>query len=43
MKYDIHWIWNPRHWAFHRRVRFNSGCPYESIRFGPLSTRKFLK
>jgi hypothetical protein len=43
MKYDIHWIWNPKHWAVHyRQVRFNSGNPYESYRFGPLFIRKFL-
>ena len=40
---DVNWIWNPKHWAFHKNTRFNNGNPYVSYRFGPMFIRKFLK
>lgn len=42
-KWDIHFIWNPRYWVFHKITRFNSGNPYDSYRFGPIFIRKYLK
>ena len=41
--YTIDWIWDIKYWAVHKIVRFNSGNPYTSYRFGPLFIRKYYR